>query len=360
MIRTSVAALVAVAFMGWGSSYAQFGSQNQHATEELLSIAEGWCGMQAEEGESVNEEVRRLLAAGADVNATDDFGKTVLMYAVSGWEYGTAKFLISQGANINDADGEGRTALMWALMSDGSCPAMKGSMGVDVRSVRLLLEKGANPKAVSKSGETALSLAKGDKRLSGMVQTAIDNYGSGKKMNLNTGTDAVDADGKTVLMHAVDKRDVAGVQHLLEKGVDANMTGAKGETPLMRAVQTGNIAMINTLLHHGANVNAQDSDGVSALSWAVRDGRVDIVKLLLDKKAKIDVTVSGDMPSCHFSLLGWAVSNGNANIVKLLIGAGADVNEQVGGAMCSHYNSMLEAAKGNTEIVRMLKAAGAK
>lgn len=360
LIRTFSAALVAVAFMGWGSSYAQSsgGGKNPQATAELLAIAQYWCPMEAE-GDGVNKDVQRLLAAGADINAVGEDGRTVLMNAVRAWEYGTAKLLIDRGADINATDDEGRTVLMWALMSGGSCPAMKGFMGVDTRSVRLLLEKGANPKVAAKDGTTALSIAADDQKLSRMVKAAIDNYGSGKKLELNSGIDAVDANEETALMRAVNKGDVASVKSLLEKGAGVDMTDAQGNTPLMRAAEKGNTTIIEALLRHGANVNAEDTYGMTALSLAVREGRADAVKILLGKKAKIDVTIY-DAP-CGESLLNSAVSQGNANIVKLLIDAGANVNGEHMFGMCAVSDKgLLSAAEGHPEIVRILKAAGAK
>ena len=281
------------------------------------------------------------------------------MYAVKEWMHNTAKFLIEQGANINAVDDGGRTALMWALVGNTGCYAMRGSVGVDARSVRLLLEKGANPKVAAKGGTTALSIAARNKKLSSMVKAAIDNYGSGKKLELNSGIDAVDANEETALMRAVYEGDVAGVKSLLEKGADADIGDADGYTPLMRAVEKGNMPIIEALLRHGAGVNAKDyRRGASALSLAVEGGRADIVKLLLDKKSKIDGGIY-DAP-CYTSLFTLAVLGGNADIVKLLIGAGADVNEDITGGMCSFPGGLLEAAKEHPEIVRMLKAAGAK
>ena len=377
--------------MGWGSSYAQLitsspggvsaapstqksgsAAKNKQASEELLAVARGWCALSAGEEEDLGarEEVQRLLAAGADINAADHTGEmgatgaespggTALMYAAREWMHNTAKFLIERGANINAVDDGGRTALMWALEGNSGCVAMRGSVGVDARSVRLLLEKGANPKVAAKDGTTALSIAADDQKLSRMVKAAIDNYGSGKKLELNSGIDAVDANEETALMRAVNKGDVAGVQSLLEKGAGVDMTDAQGNTPLMRAAEKGNTTIIEALLRRGANINAEDTYGMTALSLAVREGRADAVKILLGEKAKIDVTIY-DAP-CGESLLNSAVSQGNANIVKLLIDAGANVNGEHMFGMCAVSDKgLLDAAKGHPEIVRMLKAAGAK
>ena len=64
------------------------------------------------------ERVQALLNAGADVNAKDNDGKTVLMWALDilGTNYAndTVKALLAADADVNAKDNDGRTALMWA------------------------------------------------------------------------------------------------------------------------------------------------------------------------------------------------------------------------------------------------------
>lgn len=62
------------------------------------------------------KEVARLIEAGANVNATDDYGETALMMAVSSEGAGAdmAKLLIAAGADVNARDKGGKTALIIA------------------------------------------------------------------------------------------------------------------------------------------------------------------------------------------------------------------------------------------------------
>lgn len=94
--------------------------------------------------------VRILLNAGADINATDKMGITLLMLACgkSTQSYKEiAKLLIDKGARINEYDRLGYTPLLLSL-----------SGGSD-EIAELLIEKGADVYAQTKYGETALSLA---------------------------------------------------------------------------------------------------------------------------------------------------------------------------------------------------------
>ena len=60
------------------------------------------------------KEVDRLIKAGADVNATDDYGETALMWAAWYDAADAAKMLIEAGADVNARDKGGKTALIIA------------------------------------------------------------------------------------------------------------------------------------------------------------------------------------------------------------------------------------------------------
>lgn len=62
--------------------------------------------------------------AGADVNAQDNYGQTVLMWAVWGGSDECLRHLIAAGADVNAQDNDGRTALMFAAW-DGKVKCAK-------------------------------------------------------------------------------------------------------------------------------------------------------------------------------------------------------------------------------------------
>lgn len=60
------------------------------------------------------KRVRRLLAAGAPVDARDDGGQTPLLAAASSKRLGTSRLLIQLGADVDASDQNGETAMYWA------------------------------------------------------------------------------------------------------------------------------------------------------------------------------------------------------------------------------------------------------
>ena len=96
------------------------------------------------------ETVAVLLAAGADVNKRNRFGRTALMFAALYGDARIVKALLDRGADVNVVpdDETGRPALAAA--------AMNGHLEV----VRLLLDKGAETSIRDREGTTALGWAR--------------------------------------------------------------------------------------------------------------------------------------------------------------------------------------------------------
>lgn len=93
------------------------------------------------------KQVRALIAEGADINASNRTGRTVLMSAVYYGNRGIVKELLIEGADVNAADAQGRTALMMAVVNN------------DTEIVDLLISAGADVSLQDKNKKTAASLA---------------------------------------------------------------------------------------------------------------------------------------------------------------------------------------------------------
>ncbi len=94
--------------------------------------------------------VRALLDAGAKVDEADNDGITVLSWAAIANRADMARLLIERGADVNHVDKNGMTPLLYAASIDFGDSSM----------IDLLLKSGARASARTKSGKTALDLAR--------------------------------------------------------------------------------------------------------------------------------------------------------------------------------------------------------
>ena len=95
----------------------------------------------------LDSEVRKQSALGADVNAKNKHGKSLLMFAATDLSAQMLEFLIVQGADVNAKDVKGKTALMYAAELGG------------IENVQVLLKHGADVNAKDKWGDSALFYA---------------------------------------------------------------------------------------------------------------------------------------------------------------------------------------------------------
>jgi ankyrin repeat protein len=106
------------------------------------------------------EPVQLLLDRGADTNARDGIGRSVLLASIDAPDHfsyqnqekyssGILQMLVENGAQVNVPDGAGNTPLLVALQ--------RGYW----EAVRLLVERGADLSVRDKNGKTVLELAAG-------------------------------------------------------------------------------------------------------------------------------------------------------------------------------------------------------
>jgi|GEM_PF-1787319 len=91
--------------------------------------------------------MRKLIAAGADVNEPGPQGATPLFFTANLGSVQAAKLLLDNGAKVDTAIGEGGTALHSALLKNHEDLAI------------FLLDNGANPNKVTQAGVSPLHLA---------------------------------------------------------------------------------------------------------------------------------------------------------------------------------------------------------
>jgi hypothetical protein len=154
------------------------------ATEQLFALVSN--------SDTTSEQVEAVIAAGAEVNARDQMGKSPLLRAVHSDTAGIVAVLLEAGADPNGrqvkrpGDEDGKTPLYEAILADYD--------GTAVLYVLMLVNAGAEIEATC-GGRTALMAATRFRGDPGVVTILLE-----------FGADAnrIDDDGKTALDHALE------------------------------------------------------------------------------------------------------------------------------------------------------------
>ena len=162
-----------------------------------------------------------------------------------------------------------------------------------------------------------------------------------------------DPDGRTPLMAAMDERDFAGAERLIEAGADLNGTAYHGCTALQLAVMDGAAESVRFLLAHGADVNRTDGMGMTPLQRAAYGGFADIAGILLAAGADLARRDLSDRTA-----LSHAVAQSQADCVRLLLEAGADPNVIVDGKLKTPL-ILLAVVQNDPVVLRLLIRHGA-
>ena len=235
--------------------------------------------------------LKSRLTKGADVNARDSRGDTLLMLAAA---YGTpeaVKLLLDAGADVKAKNQFDATALIFGANHP--------------QKARMLVEKGADVNARSKQGRTPLMIAA---TCDGCVDTVRLLIGKGADVK------AKDFRDTTALYSASEANDIDTIQLLLEKGADPDSGGVGGYTALMSAASFCNLPAIRLLLSKGADVNAASTFGgrvkfgpiqlihITPLMAAAPYCQADVLRALLDAGAKINEKDSRNMTALMLAL----------------------------------------------------------
>ena len=163
---------------------------------------------------------------------------------------------------------------------------------------------------------------------------------------------AVQPDGTTALLWAVERDAIEIVQLLIRAGANVKATNRYGATPLWLASLNGNAATIGVLLEAGADPSAASDEGETALMVAARTGKIDAVNLLLARGADPNVKEQWRGQTA----LMWAAAEGYAPVIETLVARGADVSARSNGG----FTAILFAAReGRIAAVEALIKAGA-
>jgi hypothetical protein len=179
------------------------------------------------------DEVRRLIAAGEDVNRAEDDDTTPLFLAVKYGNLEMVRLLIDFGAKVNVRNDEKQTPLMM-LDEDAS-----------LELVELLLRNGAKVNRVAENGDTALIRAAREAKPE-VLHALID---AGAEL------DAQNDEGVTALMNAADNENLENVRVLLLAGADVNLRDKEGDNAWD---YTAEEEIESLLVSHGVVLDPED------------------------------------------------------------------------------------------------------
>lgn len=313
---------------------------------------------------------RRLLEAGADVNAMNREGVTPLMRAVSEMNTALIEFLLEQGADADVLTPNGQSLLNLVANAfhdrfvdpgdyakvvanlatemenvDRQCendmtPLMWAAAANNVPAVEALLDAGADFEARSGDGRTPLmwaASARAEDVMELLLERGTDpsiedrqgrTAADWKQLTKPSAPDTLPPGGSSMIeqrapasfIAAVFHSDLDAVRTFLAEGADANGLYL-GATGLHLAAEKGDWAISKLLLDKGADINALDINRETPLMWAIANGHLDLAQLLVDEGAGID-------HQSHFdqTALGLAVQMRQKATAEFLLRAGADIS----------------------------------
>jgi ankyrin repeat protein len=238
--------------------------------------------------EGNTEVARLLLAAGANLEATEANGIGPLLMALVNNQLETAYLLLEHGAKVNVEDYWGRTPLFTV---------------VDYRNLDMNSAVEDVPTSNYVDREPLFSMIEYLLDAGADVNARTREWPPEKKW-LYTLNDVswVDMTGQTAFVRAAEAGDVRVMRLLLERGADPDIATYGGTTALMAAAgvnwtvaqtytesDAASLEAVRLCLSLGADVNAANTMGLTALLGAVNRGFNDMIVLLADEGARLDV-----------------------------------------------------------------------
>lgn len=287
----------------------------------------------AENGDLDN--VKKLIAAGADIQLTNGHGESAFVLALKAGQIKTAEYLCEKGAkilnlsnsdlfdifdknpesikilkksefNLNNKDKYGYSPLIDAIYNNRNSIA------------ELLIKNGVDCNCTieddNKNVFSALELALLKKQSE--IATLLITHGADIHHYCTAGSNS--------FLIAAQSGDNKNLQLLMDKGISVDITGKKdyeGQTALMSAANSNHLDTIKFLISCGANINATRNTGLTALMVASQVGSEKVVEYLIQNGADINLITNEGADAFIY-----ATQYGNVPGAALLLEAGADIN----------------------------------
>lgn len=283
-----------------------------------------------------NDAIKILRDQRIDINIKDVSGRTALHEAASHGQNLTIELLLKfPGIEKDVSDNEGNT------------PLLAAAWAAESTSLGILLDNGANPRAINNAGFCALhaaaklsearwtrtllhesvpaSLAENSNKMTPLHYAAA--HGAVEVMDTLLDNDAElnlqDRKGWTALHYAARNNRGDCTRLLLKRGASlGTREGTCDHSPLCVAVLCDSTEVIRIILQHLAELNVQEQTLHSELCDAIRQNRVDVARWLINVGSNVNSTKEsrGKIP------LDWALQDGSMELVRMLIEEGLDIS----------------------------------
>jgi uncharacterized protein len=239
------------------------------------------------------ETARALLDANANVNQPTEYGWTPLLTAVNNRNYKLALLLLERGADPNAANKGGWTPLYLATdnrnIEGGDYPVPKPDLD-HLDMITALLDKGAKPNAAVKENTLTRTIFTmqwfWEDGATPFIRAAQSSDTALMKLLVERGADpkATTANGDNALTAAAGigwvegvtyersaKENVEAMRMLLDLGLDPNHANVEGRTALMGAALKGRNEVVQLLVERGAKLDqfdrgSRDTDKVGSIA----------------------------------------------------------------------------------------------
>lgn len=273
--------------------------------------------------------IELLLENGANTEVRDKCQRTLLASAAFKADVTTVRLLLKYGADFNARDVDGQTVLLQVTSQkpDASTKRQDRDAVID-----LLLGELVDIEEKDKRDRTVLHWAAVNKRERLLEKLLLGEHGA------KASIEARERRNKTALHCAAENNHAEVVAILLRHGADARATSDGAWTALHIAAEKGHTDVAKLLLDNKADCNAETAHGRTPLHWAASNGHLDVVNLLLGRAgAKRHSKDNGGA-----SPLMLAVKNRHVAIVQLLysFNEAKDLSKLATQA-CKEYNATI-------------------
>jgi ankyrin repeat protein len=226
------------------------------------------------------ESARALLDGGANVNQATEYGWTPLLTAVNNRNYKLALFLLERGADPNLGNKGGWTPLYLATdnrnIEGGDYPVPKSDLD-HLEIVKALLDKGAKPNTPVKENtltrtiftmqwfweDGATPFVRAAQSSDTVLMKLLVERGADPKATTANGDNALTASAGIGWVEGVTyersaKENLEAIRMLLDLGLDPNHANVEGRTALMGAALKGRGEVVQLLVERGAKLDQHD------------------------------------------------------------------------------------------------------